>query len=132
MFSHTSIYALPHAERGFVSFGSGLLSGGGGSRELLFAKSLVWCAKVSSVWSLAVYQLQKVHRRTNKNKQVFHKEIYDFSKKVFSLHMDIKEVAKDCLQDLKADWYGIQKAKEHGYCPDKVRDVNDYVFKEKD
>jgi len=42
--------------------------------------------------------------------------------------MDYKEVAKDCWQDLKADWYGIQKAKEHGYCSDKVKDVYKDVF----
>lgn len=41
---HTSIYALLHAVRGFVSFGSGLLSGGGGSKELLYVKILLLCA----------------------------------------------------------------------------------------
>lgn len=56
------------------------------------------------------------------------KEIKDYYYKVFKNHMDFKEVAKDCWQDLKADWYGIQKAKEHGYCSDKVKDVYKDVF----
>ena len=56
------------------------------------------------------------------------KEFYDYYKKVFKLHMDYKQVFNDCMQDLKADWYGIQKAKEHGYCSDKVKDVYKDVF----
>ncbi len=56
------------------------------------------------------------------------KEAYDYYKKVFKLHMDFKEVFNDCRQDLQADWYGIQKAKEHGYCSDKVKDVYKDVF----
>ena len=56
------------------------------------------------------------------------KEVKDYYYKVFKNHMDFKEVAKDCWQDLKADWYGIQKAKEHGYCSDKVKDVYKDVF----
>ena len=56
------------------------------------------------------------------------KEFYDYYKKVFKLHMDFKEVFHDCGQDLQADWYGIQKAKEHGYCSDKVKDVYKDVF----
>ena len=39
------------------------------------------------------------------------KEIKDYYYKVYKLHMDYKKVAIDCWQDLKADWYGIQKAK---------------------
>lgn len=70
---HTSKYALPHAVRGFVSFGSGLLTGGGGSKELLFAGIPVSCAEVSSVLSLAVCQQQKVHLHTDKNKQAYRK-----------------------------------------------------------
>lgn len=58
------------------------------------------------------------------------KELKDYVYKVFKYHMDYKEVAKDCWQDLKADWYGIQKAKEHGYCSDKVKDVYKDVFKQ--
>ena len=60
------------------------------------------------------------------------KEVKDFIYKVFKYNMDFKEVAKDCLQDLKADWYGIQKAKEHGYCSDKVKNVYEDVFNKKD
>ncbi|MBR1907364.1 hypothetical protein IJ818_00315, partial [bacterium] len=56
------------------------------------------------------------------------KEVKDFVYKVFKYHMAFKDVAQDCLQDLKADWYGIQKAKEHGYCSDKVKDVYKDVF----
>lgn len=53
------------------------------------------------------------------------KEIKDLYVKVYYQKKTIKEVAADCLKDLKADWYGIQKAKEHGYCSDKVKDVYD-------
>lgn len=56
------------------------------------------------------------------------KEFYDYYKKVFKLHMDFKEVFNDCWRDIKADWYGIQKAREHGYCSDKVKDVYKDVF----
>lgn len=45
--------------------------------------------------------------------------------------MDYKTVAKDCLQDLQADFYGIKKAKEHGCCSDKVKDVYKDVFNQK-
>ena len=58
------------------------------------------------------------------------KEVKDFCYKVFKYHMDFRTVAIDCWQDLKADWYGIQKAKEHGYCSDKVKDVYKDVFNE--
>lgn len=58
------------------------------------------------------------------------KELKDYVYKVFKYHMDYKEVAKDCWQDLKADWYRIQKAKEHGYCSDEVKDVYKDVFKQ--
>ena len=81
MFFHTSKCALPHAVRGFVSFGSGLWNGVGGSRELLSAKILLLCAAASFVLSLAVYQLQKAHRHIDKNKQECHKT---FSSWVFS------------------------------------------------
>lgn len=67
--------------RGFVSFENDLLNGGGGSRELLYAKIPVLCAEVSSVLSLAVYQLQKAHCHIDKNKQECHKT---FSSWVFS------------------------------------------------
>lgn len=59
------------------------------------------------------------------------KELKDFIFKVFKYHMDFKVVAIDCWQDLKADWYGIKKAKEHGYCSDKVKDVYKDVFHQK-
>ena len=72
-FSHTSKYALPHAELGFVSFGSGLLSDGGGSRELLSAKILLLCAVVYCVLFLAVYRLQKARHHKYKNKRVYRK-----------------------------------------------------------
>ena len=51
--------------------------------------------------------------------------------KVLKYHMGYKKVAKDCWQDLKADWYGIQKAKEHGYCSEKVKNVYKDVFNKK-
>lgn len=58
------------------------------------------------------------------------KELKDFIFKVFKYHMDFKVVAIDCWQDLMADLYGILKAKEHGYCADKVKDVYKDVFHE--
>ena len=71
--SHTSKYALPHAVRGFVSFESDLLLGGGVSRELLFAKILLLCAEVSFVLFLAAYRLRKARYHKDKNKQVYRK-----------------------------------------------------------
>lgn len=68
MVSHISKYAPPHAERGFVSFGSDLLSGGGGSRELLSARILLLYAEVSFVLFLMVYRRQKARRHTDKIK----------------------------------------------------------------
>ncbi|MGN0013865.1 MAG: hypothetical protein ACI37T_00430 [Candidatus Gastranaerophilaceae bacterium] len=47
--------------RGFVSFESDLLSGGGGSKGLLSAKILLLCAEVYCVLFLAVYRRQKAH-----------------------------------------------------------------------
>ena len=73
MFFRTSKYVLPHAVRGFVSFGSGLLNGGGGSIELLSAKILLLYAAASSVLSLAVYRPQKALHHTDKNKLVYRK-----------------------------------------------------------
>ena len=66
-------YVPPHAVRGFVSFENDLLSGGGGSKELLSAKILLLCAEISCVLSLAVCQQQKARRHTGKNKQVYRK-----------------------------------------------------------
>ncbi len=56
------------------------------------------------------------------------KEVKDYFKKVFSLHMDAKKVFLDCMNDLRADLYGLNKAKEHGYCSEKLKDI-DKVFK---
>lgn len=56
------------------------------------------------------------------------KEVKDYFKKVFSLHMDAQKVFLDCMNDLRADLYGLMKAKEHGYCSDKLKDI-DKVFK---
>ena len=56
------------------------------------------------------------------------KEVKDLIYKVFKYHMNFREVAQDCLQDLKADLYGILKAKEHGYCSEKVKNVYKDVF----
>lgn len=56
------------------------------------------------------------------------KEVKDFKTKVFSLHMDAQKVFLDCMNDLRADLYGLMKAKEHGYCSDKLKDI-DKVFK---
>ena len=59
--------------QGFVSFESDLLTGGGESKELLFANFLLLCAEVSFVLFLADYQQQKVRPHTGKNKQVYRK-----------------------------------------------------------
>ena len=59
------------------------------------------------------------------------KEAKDLYYKVFKYHMDFKTVAIDCSQDLLADLYGIIKAKEHGYCSDKVKNVYEDVFHKK-
>lgn len=59
--------------QGFVSLGSGLLIGRGGSKKLLSAKILLLYARFSSVLSLAVSRLQKVRRHTDKNKPVYRK-----------------------------------------------------------
>lgn len=56
------------------------------------------------------------------------KEIKDYAKKVFIEHQNAKKVYEDCLNDLIADLYGLQKAKEHGYCSYKVKDV-EKIFK---
>lgn len=56
------------------------------------------------------------------------KEIKDFYKKVRYDHMDAKKVFLDCMNDLRADLYGLMKAKEHGYCSDKLKDI-DKIFK---
>ena len=56
------------------------------------------------------------------------KEVKDLIYTVFKYHMNFREVAQDCLQDLKADLYGILKAKEHGYCSEKVKNVYKDVF----
>ena len=82
-FFHSAKPAPPHAVPGFVSFGSGLLSGGGGSKELLFAKILVLYAKVSFVLSLAVYRPRKARHYTGKNKQVCRKTYASWQFSVF-------------------------------------------------
>lgn len=56
------------------------------------------------------------------------KEVKDFYKKIRYDHMDAKKVFLDCMNDLRADLYGLMKAKEHGYCSDKLKDI-DKVFK---
>ena len=66
-------YVPLHVVRGFVSFGSGLLSGGGGSIELLSARILLLYAEVSFVLFLMVYRRQKARRHTDKNKRVYRK-----------------------------------------------------------
>ena len=69
--------------RDFVSFGSGLLNGGGESRELLSVKILLLCAKTSYVLSLAVYRLRKARHYTGKNKRVYRKTSASWQFSVF-------------------------------------------------
>lgn len=56
------------------------------------------------------------------------REVSDYYKKVFIAHKDAKIIFEDCMRDLKADLYGLMKAREHGYCSDKVKDVGN-IFK---
>ncbi len=56
------------------------------------------------------------------------KEIKDYRHKVFELHMDAKDIFIDCMEDLKADMLGLLKAREHGYCSEKVLEVEE-IFK---
>lgn len=58
------------------------------------------------------------------------KEIKDYYHKVFELHMDAKAIFIDCMEDLKADMLGLLKAREHGYCSEKVLEVEE-IFKNK-
>lgn len=53
------------------------------------------------------------------------KEIKDYYVKVHVEHRNAHTVFIDCMKDLKADLYGIMKAKEPGCCSDKVKDVYD-------
>lgn len=56
------------------------------------------------------------------------KEIIDIFRKAHAGKMKFKDIIKDSMEDLQADLYGLQKAKEHGYCSDKVKDAGD-IFK---
>ena len=51
------------------------------------------------------------------------KEVKDAYAKIIENHQNVTVVLKDCWMDLKADWYGLEKAKEHGECKDKVKDA---------
>lgn len=51
------------------------------------------------------------------------KELDDYRRKVFKKGMDARFIFDDCMSDLKADLYGILKAKDHGYCSEKVKDA---------
>ncbi|GBF23066.1 hypothetical protein tpqmel_0470, partial [Candidatus Gastranaerophilus sp. (ex Termes propinquus)] len=57
------------------------------------------------------------------------KEIYDLYKKIIVQHQDALTMIKDSLEDLLADWYGLQKAREHGCCSGKIKDeeVREYI-----
>ncbi len=59
------------------------------------------------------------------------KEIKDFLYKTMKLHMNVIDVYEDCKRDLNADKYGIWKAKEHGNCSEKVKNVYKDVFGQK-
>lgn len=56
------------------------------------------------------------------------KELKDYYTKVIVNKEDAYKIFVDCMRDLKADWYGIQKAKETGCCSEKVKNVED-IFK---
>lgn len=59
------------------------------------------------------------------------KECYDIPKKIIFQHMKIKTALNDSYEDLKADFYGIEKAKEHGLCSDKVKNIKADLFNQK-
>lgn len=59
------------------------------------------------------------------------KEIDDIRKKVFINKENFFTVWQDCMRDLKADWYGIQQAKEQINCGEAVEGVCEYVFPKK-
>ena len=56
------------------------------------------------------------------------KECYDIPKKIIFQHMEVKKALNDSWEDLKADFYGIEKAKEYGSCSDKVKNIKRDLF----
>lgn len=59
------------------------------------------------------------------------KECYDIPKKIIFQHMEVKNALNDSFEDLKADFYGIEKAKEHGLCSEKVKNIKYDLFEKK-
>jgi len=57
------------------------------------------------------------------------KEIKDYIRKVIVEHQNALVILKDCIEDLRADLYGLMKAKQPGCCSDKVKDVYDIYKK---
>lgn len=57
------------------------------------------------------------------------KEVKDLLYKVIVLKWDFDEVVKDCLEDIEADKYGIEKSRKEGSCGDLVKDVRDLYKK---
>lgn len=56
------------------------------------------------------------------------KEVMDFVKKVVFQKRNAVEIFQDCVQDINADLYGMQRAKEAGSCSEKVKDAPDILF----
>lgn len=56
------------------------------------------------------------------------KEVMDFVKKVGFQKQNAMVIFKDCLEDINADIYGIEQAKKHGSCSEKVKDAPDILF----
>jgi len=51
------------------------------------------------------------------------KEIKDLLYKVIVKKKDFEETWNDCMEDIKADEYGIRKGHEEGQCGESVKDV---------
>lgn len=51
------------------------------------------------------------------------KEVKDYYKKVVIDHQDAFKIFLDCMEDLYADILGLLKALDHGYCSEKVKEV---------
>lgn len=56
------------------------------------------------------------------------KEIKDLLKKTIVMGMSLKDAWNDSVADIKADYYGLEKGREGGYCGDSVKDV-EKIFK---
>lgn len=54
------------------------------------------------------------------------KEVDDYKYKVKDQHRNFIVIFIDCMEDLKADFYGLLKARNRGYCSEEVLPVEDF------